>query len=96
MKQRTQTPHPDRRHQGADANTPERVDDLLSDDHVGGLLTRIRAVGCLIGTASEIADPAQVSVAGWLVEALAEEAQMRLKDEVRRQASRKAAERDHR
>ncbi len=59
------------------------MSDLLDEDHVGGLLARIRAVGCLIGAAAEV-DPVQVSVAGWLVEALAAEAQMRLREEVRR------------
>ncbi len=63
--------------------TAARPGDLLDDSHVGGLLTRIRAVGCLIGAAAAV-DPVQVSVAGWLVEALAEEAQMRLREAVRR------------
>ncbi len=78
------------RHRGRDVSTPRRLTPLLDDDHVGGLLTRIRAVGCLIGAASEV-DPAQLSAAGWLVEALAEEAHARLKDEVDRQTIGKTA-----
>ncbi len=59
-----------------------RPGDLLDDDHVGGLLARIRAVGCLIGAAADV-DPGQISTAGWLVEALAEAAQRRLRAAVR-------------
>ncbi len=56
---------------------------LLDDDHVGGLLGRIRAVAYLIGAVSEV-DPAQLRAAGWLIESLADEAEARLKDTVQR------------
>lgn len=58
---------------------------LLDDDHVGGLLGRIRAVGYLIGAVSEV-DPAQLRAAGWLIESLADEAEARLKSAVQRTA----------
>ncbi len=56
---------------------------LLDDDHVGGLLGRIRAVAYLIGAVSEV-DPAQLRAAGWLIESLADEAEARLKEAVQR------------
>lgn len=74
------------RHPGRDLNAWSRLIDLLDDEHVGGLLARIRAVGCLIGAAADI-DPAQVSAAGWLVESLAEEAQRRLTGAIMRVAT---------
>ncbi len=96
MKRRRSKLRQDRRDQRSDAHTPEDLRDLLDDDHVAGLLTRIRAIGCLIGTASEIADPGQVSVAGWLVETLAAEAHTRLKEAVESQAVAKTARRRRR
>lgn len=56
---------------------------LLDDDHVGGLLGRIRAVAYLIGAASDV-EPTQVRAAGWLIESLAEEAGTRLRKALRR------------
>ncbi len=65
------------------APVSDHLRDLLDDDQVGGLLARIRAVGCLIGAAADV-DPAQINAAGWLIEALAEKAQSRLREAVRR------------
>ncbi len=83
------------RHPGRAVGGHSPLSELLNDDHVGGLLARIRAVGCLIGAAADI-DPEQISAAGWLVEALADEAQRRLKDEIRRERSPKARPGRHR
>ncbi len=69
--------------QRGERRLPIPASELLDDTHVGGLLARIRAVGCLIGAAADV-DPGQIRVAGWLVEALAEEAQTRLREAVRR------------
>ncbi len=75
-----------RRRQGRHVEEQRDWNRLLDDDHVGGLLGRIRAAAHLIGTAAE-ADPAQLRAAGWLIEALADEAQARLRNEVRRHMS---------
>lgn len=47
------------------------------------MLTRMRAVAGLIGIASGFADSAHISVAGWLIEGLADEALERLTDAIR-------------
>lgn len=73
---------PERRRRGGSRRVLAPTSELLDDDHVGGLLTRIRAVGSLIGAAADV-DPAQISAAGWLVDTLAEEAQRRLRETVR-------------
>lgn len=63
---------------------------LVDDDHLGGLLARIRAVAGLIGLADG-ADPAQVRTAAWLIEALADEAYTRLSAAVHAQRLGRAA-----
>lgn len=71
-----------RRRQGRRLDDRRDWNRLLDDDHVGGLLARIRAAAYLVGTAAE-ADPAQLRTAGWLIEALADEARVRLEAAVR-------------
>ncbi len=75
-----------RRREGRRSDDRRDWNRLLDDDHVGGLLARIRAAAYLVGTAAE-ADPAQLRTAGWLIEALADEARIRLEAAVRSRAA---------